>query len=302
MAVRADARANSPSRDNPDIASPPIRIELRVLFCPGEPATPAVHETGKIRAAVRALGLTRRTGRDRVRALIQALRPQDCGLPLVRIGGPGDGGYLVPDDLAGIEYCFSPGVSTVSTFENQLADRGIRSFLADASVNAPPIARPEFVFDKKFLGPADAGQYMTLASWKNRYLPGYAGDLLLQMDIEGAEYEVLLTTPAALLDRFRIILVEFHFLDRMFEPEEFPIIEATFHRLLRFFHVAHIHPNNIGGSVVLDGIEVPRLLEFTFLNKRRVARTRPQTVFPHPLDADNGRRRPLALPDCWRAA
>ena len=30
------------------------------------------------------------------------------------IGGAGDGGYLVPDDLDGIEYCFSPGVNLIS--------------------------------------------------------------------------------------------------------------------------------------------------------------------------------------------
>lgn len=263
---------------------------------------PSVKETGKLQEALRNLRLTRRTESARVRALIRSLCPQNCGLDLIRIGGPGDGGYLVPNDLGGIEYCFSPGVSTVSTFENELADRGIRSFLADYSVDAPQITRPEFVFDKKFLGPVDGGNYITLASWKNQYLPDYNGDLLMQMDIEGAEYDVLLATPESLLDQFRIILIEFHFLDRIFEPEEFPTIEDTFHRLLRHFHVAHIHPNNIGGSVTLDGIEIPKLLEFTFINKRSVARTQPQTVFPHPLDADNGRRKHLVLPECWRAA
>ena len=263
---------------------------------------PSVRETGKVREALRALGLTRRTDSARLRAFIRTLYPQDCGRELIRIGGPGDGGYLIPDDLEGIEYCFSPGVSTVSTFENELADRGIRSFLADGSVDGPGITRPEFVFDKKFLGPIDRGNTMTLASWKSRYLPDYERDLLLQMDIEGAEYDVLLATPEFLLDQFRIIVVEFHFLDRIFELDEFPAIEATFSRLLRHFRVVHIHPNNIGGSVLIDGIEVPKLLEFTFINKRRIARAKFQTVFPHKLDADNGRRRHLVLPDCWRAA
>ena len=118
--------------------------------------------------------------------LITKLAPQDCGLELIRIGGPGDGGYLVPDDLDGIEYCFSPGVNTISDFENELADRGIRCFLADYSVEAPAILRPEFIFDKKFLGSRNSSQFFTLASWKDKYLTGYTGDLILQMDIEGA--------------------------------------------------------------------------------------------------------------------
>ncbi|WP_294610046.1 hypothetical protein [uncultured Roseovarius sp.] len=30
---------------------------------------------------------------------------------LVRIGGDGDGGYMMPDDFDGITHCFSPGVA-----------------------------------------------------------------------------------------------------------------------------------------------------------------------------------------------
>lgn len=37
---------------------------------------------------------------------------------LIRLGPNGDGGYLVPDDLTGIEACFSPGVCATSEFEN----------------------------------------------------------------------------------------------------------------------------------------------------------------------------------------
>src|SRR5579864_6808183 len=130
--------------------------------------------------------------------LIRSLRPRRSGSPLVRIGGGADGGYLLPDDLAGIEYCFSPGVSDTAAFENELADRNIRSFLADHSVAGPPIMRPEFTFDRKFIGAVNNDVYMTLEAWKDKYLPGYRGEMLLQMDIEGAEYEVILSTPLSL--------------------------------------------------------------------------------------------------------
>ena len=73
--------------------------------------------------------------------LVKKLRPMDCGIELVRLGGAGDGGYLVPNDLDGIAYCFSPGVDKISNFENDLANRGINSFLADYSVDLPPIRR-----------------------------------------------------------------------------------------------------------------------------------------------------------------
>ncbi len=231
--------------------------------------------------------------------LIQKLRPLDCGIELIRIGGSGDGGYLIPDDLEGIEFCFSPGVSTISEFENQLADRNIKSFLADYSIDGPSINRPEFTFDKKFVGPTDGDKFFTMATWKDKYLKDYQGDLILQMDIEGSEYGVILSTPDHLLDQFRIIVIEFHGLEKLFDPFVFEYISSTFDKLLKSFYVAHIHPNNFCGSVKRNGIRVPRVMEFTFLNKRRASCTRPQTVFPHKFDAGNVRRASLPLPKCW---
>ena len=55
------------------------------------------------------------------------IHPIDSGHPLVRLGGEGDGGYLVPDDLDGIGACFSPGVSDVANFELAFANRGVKS-------------------------------------------------------------------------------------------------------------------------------------------------------------------------------
>jgi hypothetical protein len=254
-----------------------------------------------VRSALFALGfnITKQTAPADVLGLIRKLRPQDCGIELIRIGADRDGGYLIPNDLGGIEYCFSPGVSTRSDFENDLADRGIKSFLADYSVEAPPISRPEFTFDKKFLGSSDRERFITLASWKKKYLGNYAGDLILQMDIEGCEYEVILNTPDDLLSQFRIVVIEFHEMGRLFDPFTFQLFSSCFDKLLEHFHVVHIHPNNCNGSDEKDGVEVPRLLEFTFLNKSRVSKTKTQQVFPHKLDTDNFASPPLQLPRCW---
>ncbi len=243
--------------------------------------------------------LAKKTRDSDLRALIQDLRPVDCGIPLIRVGASGDGGYLIPDDLDGIEYCFSPGVSSVSAFEDQLADRGIKSFLADYSVDAPAILRPEFTFDKKFLGAWDGGNFFTLQTWKDKYLKDYEGDLLLQMDIEGAEYEVLLNVPDRLLDQFRIVVIEFHALDRLFDAFAFSLLSTCFRKLLQSFHVVHIHPNNSATTIRHEGIEIPPTMEFSFLHKKRVSRTTPQTRFPHPLDVDNAGGKHVALPRCW---
>jgi hypothetical protein len=244
--------------------------------------------------------VTWKTPTAAVRELINKLRPFNCGKGLIRIGGPADGGYLIPDDLEGIEYCFSPGVNTISDFENQLADRGIRSFLADYSVEAPAVIRPEFTFDKKYLGSIDNEKFFTLASWKNKYLEDYSGDLLLQMDIEGGEYQVILNSSKELLDQFRVVVIEFHDLHRLFDPLVFGFFSAAFEKLLEVFSVVHIHPNNFYGTIKQGDIEIPRLMEFTFLNKRRITSSIPEKRFPNLLDAPNlPQRSNLHLPACW---
>jgi hypothetical protein len=246
--------------------------------------------------------VTGQTDPKEILALIESLKPKHCGKPLIRIGGAGDGGYLLPDDLKGIEYCFSPGVGTKADFEKQLSRLNIRSFLADYSVEGPPFHDAHFTFDKKFLGETDTDKIMTLASWKNKYLKTYRGDLLLQMDIEGHEFEVIMNSPDDLLAQFRIIVVEFHSLDRLFEPPSFSRYKSCFAKLTSKFVVAHIHPNNCCGNVVRGSIEIPKLIEVTFYNKKRVVNPSPRKDFPHPLDRDNVPGKPtLVLPKCWYA-
>jgi hypothetical protein len=254
-----------------------------------------------VRSGLFALDLyaVKATPAAKVLSLIKKLRPKDCGVDLIRVGGSGDGGYLIPDDLDGIEYCFSPGVSTVSGFENDLADLHIRSYLADYSVDSPTITRPEFTFDKKYLGSSDRDEFFTLATWKNKYLKDYSGDLLLQMDIEGFEYEVILSAPDSLLDQFRIVVIEFHNVERLFDSLVFDLFSSCFEKLLKSFHVVHIHPNNCCGTVKKGDIEIPKLMEFTFLNKKRAHRPTDIVTFPHKLDSDNTSRKPLPLPTCW---
>lgn len=252
--------------------------------------------TGLLLSGLYSVGRTRSTD---ILGLMRKLCPQDCGLELIRLGGRGDGGYLIPDDLENIEYCFSPGVNTISNFEDDLASRGIHSFMADYSVDGPPISRSEFSFEKKFVGASDRDCYMTLETWKSTVLGDYSGDLILQMDIEGSEYEVIFNTPDKLLDQFRIIVIEFHYLDRLFEPFMFSVLSSCFGKLLKRFHVAHIHPNNGWGHFKIGGIDIPRVMEFTFLNKRRATKTKPRVDFPHRLDADNTSGGRMVLPGCW---
>ena len=237
----------------------------------------------------------------RLLRLIEKLRPIATEHQLIRVGPDADGGYLVPDDLFGISASYSPGVSDAIGFDLDCAQRGMKVFMADASVNGLPSENPSLAFTKKFLGCWDDQDHTTLDSWVNATkAEAGTGDLLLQMDIEGSEYQVLSSVTDEVLSRFRIIVIEFHMLDNLWNRGFLALVEPIFNRLLRSHYCVHLHPNNCCGSIVRCGIEIPRIMEFTFILKDRVASPHNlQHNFPHPLDVENTTKSPLVLPECW---
>ncbi|MFA8443101.1 FkbM family methyltransferase [Yoonia sp.] len=229
------------------------------------------------------------------------LRPFTTDTPLLRVGDFGDGGYLVPDDLRGIAACYSPGVSQQASFEMDMAKRCIPSFMADASVAEPPLHVPGAQFVPKFLGDKDAGEFMTLASWITATDPDPDADLLLQMDIEGAEYATLGAAPRDLLWRFRMIVIELHHLPSILTKPKFAKRAlSAINKLREDFVTVHLHPNNVSGAVEIEGQMIPRVVEATLLRKDRAQGIRPVESLPHPLDVRHNLRKPaLVLPQRW---
>ncbi|WP_156318281.1 FkbM family methyltransferase [Porphyrobacter sp. AAP60] len=236
---------------------------------------------------------------EQVRRTIEKLRPRQIQGELIRVGSSGDGGYLMPDDFHGIVGCVSPGVAGEVGFDLEMAERGLKVVMADASVLGPPVSHENFNFYKKFLGTRNDDLFVRLETLVDGEFE--TGDLILQMDIEGAEFPVLLDTADDLLGRFRMIVLEVHDFGQLFGRFSAGLIEALTDKLTRHHAVVHIHPNNCCGSDSRYGIEIPRVLEFTFYRKDRGVLDHFATgPFPHPLDVDNvTTRASLPLPALW---
>jgi len=227
---------------------------------------------------------------DDIQAAVNLMVPVGCRHPLIRIGGAGDGAYLLPDDLDGITACFSPGVAAQIGFEQELAQRwGIPAYLCDASVdpaNLPLDPTMQF-FSQRWLGSFDGGQTQSLDAWVLTSDHADAGDLLLQMDIEGAEYNCLLAASDSVLQRFRVVVVELHWLDLMGSAR---FLNQRMLPMLRKLHLAfdcvHAHANNCCGNADLGPVTVPRVIELTYF--RRDCNIPPLAPWsPHPLDVVN---------------
>ena len=249
----------------------------------------------------------RAAARNDLHAMAAALRAACATVPLIRIGGEGDGGYVLPDDLDGIRHCFSPGVDVTARFEDEIAGtHGIRSFMADASVARAPLDNPLFEFDAKFLGAHRDETFITLGDWVTDKLGDTPDDdMLLQMDIEGGEFDVLIESASALLRRFRIMVIEFHSMERIFERHSLPLIRAMLAKLHRDFAVVHMHANNCCGIAHCRDIGIPPVFEITYLRRDRLPEGAATggLALPHPLDRDNvATMPPITMPEMWWCA
>ena len=88
---------------------------------------------------------------SRIKEMLQTLQPMETGHKLIRIGSNFDGGYLVPDDLQGLEATFSPGVSVEIEFDLEMAKICKQCYLADASIEQPINLEKNMHFIKKFI-------------------------------------------------------------------------------------------------------------------------------------------------------
>lgn len=221
--------------------------------------------------------------------LLLQLQPKSQKYGLIRIGSRNDGGYLIPNlpNLAQrVDIIFSPGVAKNSDFELHFALQGIKCYLADASVEGPNITHNNLIFLKKFIGLRRDSNFISMRSWIESSTIDFNSGIL-QMDIEGDEYENLLTLPSEYLQKFSILVIEFHSLYRLIQRDFFTLFECTLENILSNFEPVHLHPNNSGRISKIYNLQIPNVIEMTFLRKDLFFGDGSRCKIPNPLDAPN---------------
>ena len=87
-----------------------------------------------------------------------------------------------------------------------------------------------------------------------------------QIDIEGNEYDLIIDTPLDTLKKFKVLVIEFHYLSKLSNKIIYEHYYKSFQKILSIFEIVGIHINNAESQVKIKGINSP-LLEITFLRK-----------------------------------
>lgn len=196
----------------------------------------------------------------------EKLRPRNYGGEVQRIGADSDGGYLVPNlNYSGV---VSPGVGDQVAFENYFVSIDKRVVCIDGSVSRPNNLSTEAIFVQKYLsGSINDDTRITLKEVLENFFPSNR-HLLLQCDIEGSEWDALLSCDTLTLKSFAAIVLEIHYLDRLrtkdFVESQFDVL---FSKLLEQFVIINTHPNNAGEDFFIGLKRFPEILELTLVNK-----------------------------------
>lgn len=230
---------------------------------------------------------------DNHRKILELLNPINNNVELIRIGSLMDGGYLVPNDLLGIQMCISPGVAESWEFELELLSTyKIKSLMIDASIETPKL-QDGLEFRKFWIGPANNETTLSLNSLLFEQIESGKNEFLVQMDIEGAEYATLIATDLELLAKIRILVVEFHDLEMWKINSYFSkVVMPLFSKLTELFDIVHLHPNNGGLNFKWHGIEHPSGVEVTFHRKDRAMGYSGYRVLPNKLDSKSSKKHP----------
>lgn len=232
------------------------------------------------------------SGQIEVLAILRMLRPWKSIHDKVRIGAMGDGGYVFPDDLKGINNVVSLGIGDNVSFDQVFANAGASVYQYDPTVEGPPVQHGNFHFHKVAWSHEDGPGAATLQRIMESHDLRDGNDAILKFDTEGCEWEAVKATPPDVFKHFRIIACELHGLNNLHHPDFRQQVRQCLEILTRQHTAVHIHANNCCGMTLVEGIPVPAVLEATFLRNDRSAFVPANDPMPGPLDFPNMPDRP----------
>lgn len=246
-----------------------------------------------------SISLQKGVSTQNIDAFIKSIRPSYSPSRLVRVGG-NDGGYLVPEDIANYGMVISPGVGHSTDFDAFFYERNKKVVMIDPGDYS--FDNKSIVFYRAWLKgyESKSQHYMSFEQIIRLENPELQKSVL-QIDIEGGEYEVFSSISENTMKSFGVIAAEFHHLSLLTTVGGYELIAPVFNKILETHFVAHLHVNNSGRIHKYKNVEIPETLEITFLN-RDTYQPDATAIFssPHPLDKPCINFLPEKhVPKCW---
>ncbi len=223
---------------------------------------------------------------ERLMDLVQLIRPWTYeGLQMVRVGGDHDGGYIMANvfDVTG---AISIGIGTDVTWDLSITSKGIPVAMFDPTIKQPPMVVNEGRFLQIGLGPSKSeGTLRTLGEILELANFGENEDLILKVDIEGAEWTAFQGVEAEELTRFKQMVFELHDIRNLQSVSEASSIIQTLRKFNSSHMPVHVHANNYDSLVRFDRYWFPNTIEVSYIRRDLMVNPSPKMRVRCDLDA-----------------
>ena len=200
---------------------------------------------------------------SKIRLSLNVYSP-DC--ELVRVGSDNDGGYVMANRFfdGGIAYSF--GIGNDVSWDMSMASKGYEIYMYDHTIEGLPHDNSRFHFNKMGISnkrePDDCLD--TLENYIKRNKHGDRTNMILKMDVEGAEYGFMDAVEEATLKQFDQIMFELHSLNK---KENVKNVLEFFSKISATHQLVNVHVNNYSDVFFVDEAVYPDTIEVTYLNK-----------------------------------
>jgi hypothetical protein len=229
---------------------------------------------------------TDKTNATKVKNILNLLKPR---VPItnkhkIRVGSMrGDGGYVMLDNFERDQVVYGMGIGGDFSWEDDISHRvgrGVDVLMYDPTIE-PPVITPPLKFYKLGIC-GDNTKAENLLTFKEILKKDGNLDkenIILKIDVEGAEWDAFSTTSQKILEKFSQIVVEFHdVLD--LSDTHYGMMMSALEKLSKTHEVIHVHANNYGRYGVVGGIPLPDTFEITYLRKKDWEFTKNTRTYP----------------------
>lgn len=161
----------------------------------------------------------------------------------------------------------------------------------DMTINGLPQNHSNFHFFKEGIADKKIVEKSldTLENFVSRNGHENREDMILKMDVEGAEWDFLSTVPLDLLQKFDQMVFEFH---NLISPKDFigSVMTTELIKKINYTHtLVHLHGNNHSSHLDIENLGCfPDVLELTYLNNAHYDFYDDENIYlPLELDAPN---------------
>ena len=227
---------------------------------------------------------------DLMRHVLGMLSPlQVISHKKVRLGAEYDGGYVMVDSKIDNSIVYNFGVGDNASWDLELVSRGCVIHQYDHTIERTPILNPAIIFHKIGISGINKkdNEMKTIDEVITDNGHHDSDSLIMNMDVEGCEWDILKSVDHKILNKFHQIVIEFHNMFDITDHYRMKDITTVLEKLNITHCPVHVHANNCSRIGIILGLPFPETIEVTYLRRADNLFEISNEIFPTKLDRPN---------------